>query len=275
MWGTSYLWTKIALEGFDTWEITFLRLAIAALVLVFAGRGERQVAAPAGRGVWGALIALAVAGTVLPFILITWSITSVPTSTAAISNATTPLLTVAIAIAIGRERRPTGLRLGGTLMGFVGVGLMFGLGFSGGDPAARLALLFAAFGYACGFVIAGQPSFRRLPLSWLATRQMLIAAAVLLPAALIAGITDPPHLAPGPLAALLALGAVSTGLPALVQIRTVRRFGSSSASLATYVVPIVGSAVGVVFLSERIGALALVGGAVTIGGIVLAERGRR
>ncbi|MBS1860617.1 MAG: DMT family transporter [Actinobacteria bacterium] len=275
MWGTAYLWIKIALHSFDTWEITFLRLVIAALVLTWAASREQGVGAPADRKVWGGLIAFAVVGTVLPFMLITWSITSVPTSTAAISNATTPLFTLVIAISLGRESRPSGLRAVGTTMGFLGVGLMFGLGFGGGDPVARVALFLAAFGYACGFVIAGGPAFRPRPPSWLARRQMMIAATLMLPAALTSAIAEPPHLELDPLLAILAIGVFSTGLPALVQIRAVRNFGSSSASLATYVVPVVGAAAGVFFLGEHVGFLAILGGSVTLAGVVLAERGRR
>jgi drug/metabolite transporter (DMT)-like permease len=77
------------------------------------------------------------------------------------------------------------------------------------------------------------------------------------------------------LAAVAALGALGTGLAFVLMGRLVSRVGSSRASFATYLIPVVALVLGAVFLDERVRALSLIGIALVIAGAVLASRRER
>jgi drug/metabolite transporter (DMT)-like permease len=74
---------------------------------------------------------------------------------------------------------------------------------------------------------------------------------------------------------MIALGALGTGVAFVVMGRLVGRVGSSRASFATYLIPVVALVLGTVFLDETVEALSLVGIALVIGGAVLASRRER
>lgn len=277
MWGSGFMFIKLALEGFTPFEITFARLAAAALVMqaVVALRGDRG--SRSGRedtSVWGWIVLFALLANVLPYMLVTWAVTNIPTTAAAITNATTPVFTALLAVALAIEARPGALRAAGIALGLTGVALMFGFGITGGSAWGRLALFLAAFSFACSFVIASVGSLRAHSLAWLSANQLTIAAALLAPFAIGDLVTAPVHFAPGPIAALLALALFTTALGTVTYMRAVRRVGPSSASLATYLVPVVGALLGVSLLHEPLRLETTLGAAVVLVGVWLAERGR-
>ena len=79
----------------------------------------------------------------------------------------------------------------------------------------------------------------------------------------------------GSLAAIVALGSVGTGVAFVLMGRLVARVGSSRASFATYLIPVVALVLGAVFLDESVRALSIVGIALVITGAVLASRTER
>jgi drug/metabolite transporter (DMT)-like permease len=72
--------------------------------------------------------------------------------------------------------------------------------------------------------------------------------------------------------AVAVLGVVGTGFAFTLMGTLVGRVGGPRASLITYLMPIVSLALGAIFLSERVAAVALVGIAVILGGAALASR---
>jgi drug/metabolite transporter (DMT)-like permease len=79
----------------------------------------------------------------------------------------------------------------------------------------------------------------------------------------------------GSLVAMVALGAIGTGFAFVVMGRLVGRVGSSRASFATYLIPVVALALGAVFLDEVVEAISVAGIALVIGGAMLASRRER
>jgi drug/metabolite transporter (DMT)-like permease len=276
-WGSGYILIKVALEDFTPVEISSARVGLGAVVLLALVRldpRERPPRIPRGARQWTLLLALALLTNVVPYTLTAWGVTEMPTTAAAITNATTPLFTAALAIVLSREARPSLPRTAGVLLGFAGVVVMFGFGFAGGSAPARLALIAAAVSYALAFVLAAEGDLADFSPAWLSAMQLSLAAALMLPATLAAGAAHAQAPSLGPFAALLALGIVTTGLATILYYRAVRRIGATSASLSTYVVPVVGAALGFVFLDESLGVLVVVGAVITAVGIALAERDR-
>ena len=123
-----------------------------ALVLVLALRRQWEELGPADLG---HLAILAVVSNVLPFYLFAWGEQRVSSGLAGVSNATTPLFTVALAIAVLPDERPTVSRVVGLVTGFLGAVVILAPWRSGatfGALGGELACLGAAACYGVGFV---------------------------------------------------------------------------------------------------------------------------
>src|SRR5262249_46329703 len=119
MWGSTYLWIKVALDGFTPVQVTIIRSALGAVVLV-------AVAARLPRGpIWRRIAIAAFFCNALPYALFSMAERTVDSGIAGVLNATTPLWSLLIGFGIGTERRPRPARLAGLLLGFAGVLVIF------------------------------------------------------------------------------------------------------------------------------------------------------
>ena len=83
----------------------------------------------------------------------------------------------------------------------------------------------------------------------------------------------PDAFAPGPLAAVVALGAVGTGAAYLLNYSIIRDAGATAASTVTYLVPVFATIAGVAFLGENLTWNEPVGGLLVLLGVA-ASQGR-
>src|SRR5688572_14482460 len=142
MWGSSYLFIKIAVDSFGTFTLVALRLLIGAAFLWVAFR-LNGTSLPRERRIYGHLVVMALINITIPFALITWAEQSVDSALAAILNATVPLMVIVIAPMFLPDEP---IRLNGLLglaIGFAGVVLIVSPGLMGasGTAAGQLALL--------------------------------------------------------------------------------------------------------------------------------------
>lgn len=272
IWGTSFLLIKVGLEGLSPTQVVLGRLvggaAVLAAALAFAGlRPPREPV------VWAHLALMGLVANVVPFFLFAWGEQRVSTGLAAIFNATTPLLTLAIAGLALPGERPGRTRLAGLGLGFVGVLVVVSpwSGLPAGAVSGDLACLGAATCYGLSFVWTRRfLSPRGYPPLVLAAGQLGCAAVLLaVLAPLVAA--GPAHLSARVLAAVAVLGALGTGLAYLLSYGLIRDVGATGAATVTYVIPVVAVALGAAFLGERIGPGDLVGAVVVIAGVALAE----
>jgi drug/metabolite transporter (DMT)-like permease len=77
------------------------------------------------------------------------------------------------------------------------------------------------------------------------------------------------------IAAVTSLGILGTGLAFFLMGSLVARVGSSRASFATYQIPVVAMALGVVFRGDHLHALSVAGIALVMAGALLASRKER
>lgn len=270
IWGSSFLFIKVALEDLSPVQIVAARIAIAAAMLVallYAG-GERL---PRGRGLYRSLTVMAVIGNVAPFSLIAWGEQEVSSSLASILNSTTPLFTVLLAaLFIGSERLRPG-RFAGVVLGFAGVGVIVGLD-SAGSTSGKVAITLASVSYAGGFVYARRHlvGLDLPPLAVPAT-QLLISTAMTLPLAVIDSVRTPPTLSVGAVGSTLFLGVLGSGVAYMLYYQLIADVGATTSSFVTYLIPIFGVALGALLLDEELGLNVLVGALLVIAGIALAE----
>src|SRR6187455_321039 len=90
MWGSSYLFIKLAVDSFPTFTLITLRLLIGAAFLWVVLRAA-GTPLPRSRRTYGHLLVMATINIAIPFTLITWAEQSVDSALAAIINASVPL----------------------------------------------------------------------------------------------------------------------------------------------------------------------------------------
>lgn len=273
IWGSSFLFIKVALEGLAPAQIVLGRLATGAAVLVVAVLAGRD-RWPREARVWGHLGVLAVVANVVPFFLFAWGEQKVGSSLAGVLNAATPLLTMVLALVVLPEERATAVRFAGLVAGFAGVVVILApwrTGAAEGALSGKLACLGAAACYAVSFTytrrfVAG----RGYGSASLAASQIGLAAmlaVVVTPAASTHG----PHFGLKVVLAVCALGGGGTGLAYLLYYGLIQRVGATTASMVTYVIPVVAVVLGVVVRHEPLTANVVVGAAVVIGAVAVAE----
>ncbi|MGP1675515.1 MAG: DMT family transporter, partial [Candidatus Limnocylindrales bacterium] len=154
MWGSSYLFIKLAVDDFGTFTLVAIRLAIGAAFLWIVIRAAGQEL-PRERRIYGHLVVMAIVNIVIPFALITWAEQSVDSSIAAILTAAVPLWAIVIAPLFLHDEP---IRINGAIglaVGFVGVVVLTSRGLEAGrssDIAGEIALVGASLSYAVGAV---------------------------------------------------------------------------------------------------------------------------
>lgn len=275
IWGSSFLWIKLALRSFSPGEIVVVRLALGALALtaMVVARGEHL---PSGRGVWMHLSLAALFANVVPFALFAFGERHIDSAVAGILNATTPLWTVVVAIAVRQERRPTPAKFAGIVIGFAGTVVIFSPWRHASQvmSLSGLACLIAAacYGFAFVYMVRFLAGGGLDPLQ-LATGQLL--AGTVLAALVLPFLGAPlPDLHPGPVTAVVILGVMGTGVAYRINYRLIVDVGASATSLVTYLMPIVSVGLGATALGESVPLNVILGMAIVLAGVAL-TRGRQ
>jgi len=287
LWGSSFMLVRVSLEAFTPLAVTAGRLLIGAgvLALVLAALRRRVSRQPRH---WLFFLAMALLGNVAPFFLIAWGQMAIPSGLTGILMAVMPLAVLLMAHFLVAGERLTRRRLAGFALGFLGVVVLTGpdaravLVGREASFISQLAVLGAALCYGVAAIVA-----RRGPV----LHPVVVAAPVLAIAGILAGTL---LLAAGvggesgavamhgpverwPAAAMLALGALSTGLATVVYFTLIARAGPTFLSLINYLIPVWAVVLGAVALDERLPPRAFVALALILAGVVLArwQSGRR
>ncbi len=270
IWGSSFLWIKIAVAEVGPFTLVALRLFFGLLGLSVIVLLRRQLI-PRERKILLAFLFLAVFSTALPFVLISWSETQIDSAMAAILNGTVPLFTIVIAHFWLQDEKITAQRLGGLIVGFIGVLVLVTRDLDPnfqllGTMAGQLAMLAAAASYAFAATFTRRNLNDQPPLIQ-AFMVVLLADALLW---IIAPITEAPFQLPSlPITwlALLWLGLLGSCVAYLLFFFLIKTWGPTRASSVTYTFPVVGLILGAIFLNEVIDGRIIFGTALIVGGI--------
>jgi drug/metabolite transporter (DMT)-like permease len=271
IWGSSFLWIKIAVAETGPFLLVTIRLlfGLAGLLVVMA---LRQQAWPRDRRVLLAFIFMGLFNTALPFTLITWGETLIDSSLASILNGTVPLFTIVIAHFWLQDEKITVPRLAGLAVGFLGIVLLvsrdLGPDALRGNVWGQLAVIAAAISYAAAITFSrrhlrGQPPVLQSTMVLLfASGMMAIATPV---------VERPINLPDTGLAwfAIAWLGLLGSCAAYLLFFYLINAWGPTRASLVTYVFPVIGLLLGIVFLNEAADWHLLAGSALIVAGIVV------
>ena len=273
VWGSSFLFMKVALEGISPGQVAWSRLVLGALTLgLFVALQRDRL--PRSLKVWGHMTVLALSFCVIPFLLFSWAQQHVTSGLASIYNATTPIMTAVMAGLLFRVERLKAVQIAGILAGILGVVVIIAP-WQGLDLSQSLVAQFAILGAtACyGFSLAYMRRFvsnsgmTALVFSFL---NIGIAAVIMLLLTPVVALS-PVSLDPWIIGSVLLLGCLGTGVAYIWNQNTVRAWGPTRASTVTYITPIVGVALGTLILGEQISWNEPVGALVVFLGILLAQ----
>jgi len=270
IWGISFLLIRIAGQSFPPFWIALMRCGLGALLL-WAVLFETGKQAPARKNLpWLLLVGLF--NNAIPFTCFAWGERFVPSNTAAVLNATTPIFTLLLGMTVQRKRVGANVLLG-VLLGFAGVLLVV---FSQAQASAvhvstatfflGVALITTgALGYAIATVIA-KAKLQAVDPIGIAASQLGLAFLVVLPFAAFG--PHPNHLHRSAFLAIAVLGFAGSGLAYLLFFHLLRTVSATHAIAVTYLLPIWGVVWGAV-ANEPVGLLTCTGVAVVITGLIL------
>ncbi|MCB1518667.1 MAG: DMT family transporter [Hyphomicrobiaceae bacterium] len=250
LWGSSYLFIKVAVAEIPPVTLIAMRVDGAALFLlvVLLVRGRSL---PTDPGTWGMLGIQSFINSIGAWTILAWGQQFVGAGLASVLNSTSPIFVFLFTALITRHEALNGRKLLGAILGLAGVVLIVGLDSLSGlgqSVAGQLACLIGAMLYA-GSAIYGR-RFASLGALETALGTMLWAAAVLTPLAFV--VESPLTLRPGmaALGATLALSVLCTGTALLIYFRLVHTLGSLGVASQSYLRAGVGVILGVVLLGE-------------------------
>jgi drug/metabolite transporter (DMT)-like permease len=270
VWGASFILIKLAGDDLPPVWVAVGRLTFgSAFLWIVLGLGRHKL--PPLR-LLRPLIIVAIFNNAIPFCLFPWGERTVPSSIAAILNATTPIWTLLLGLVSGSARatRLTGV---GVVLGFLGVlGVVYGhaqVGIVGIHTSGYLLgvvlIAAASFSYGVGAVVAKRWLQGVEPVV-IATFQLTLAGVLLLPLALFG--PHPAEVHWRSAAAVTALGILGSGLAYLLFFRLLARISPTRTVAVTYLLPIWGLFWGFV-AGEEIRWTALAGVAVVLAGLIL------
>jgi drug/metabolite transporter (DMT)-like permease len=253
LWGGSFFFAKIAVAELPPLTVALGRVALAAATLLVLVR-MTGIAMPASAAAWMVFVPMGLLNNVIPFSLIFWGQTHIPSGLAAILNATTPLFTVLVAHFATTDEKLSAGRVAGLLFGLAGVVIMIGpdmLREVGSNVLAQLACLLAAVSY--GFSGVYGRRFRGQPPMRVAAGQLTCSTVMLLPLVML---LDRPWTLAAPstatVAAVVALALLSTALAYVIFFRILGNAGATAISLVTFLIPVSAILLGTLILGEQL-----------------------
>jgi drug/metabolite transporter (DMT)-like permease len=273
VWGFSFPAISVGLESLEPVLFAAFRYDVAAVLLVGYGLLRTRNWYPTANNDLLAVVAggvFLVSANAMLFL----GQQTVPAGVAAVMQSLVPIATTLWALGILPEERVSAVGAVGILLGFLGVGLIVRPDPSNllaGDTLGRLLILGQVAGVSLGGVLIqrAEPTLDRAALSgW----SMALGALILHVTSLLIG----ERLAlPGTLqgqAAVFYLGVFSTALAFFIYYTLLEVRGALETSLVAYLVPVVATVAGVVFLDERITPLTIVGFFVVFLGFLVLKR---
>ena len=252
IWSSSFMWIKLAIQEVGPITLVAFRVLFGLLfgvVVIYL----QHTPWPRKLREWTPLLVLGIFNIAIPFFLISWGEQSIDSAVASILNATVPLFTILIAHFFLQDDKMTAPKVLGLLLGFAGVVILMSkdIGASLGSLLGQLAVVLASLFYAGGGVYARKTT-HDLP-------GILRSAGPLLPATVIMWLSM--FIAESPVKfpqlgitwiALLFLGVLGSGFAFVLSYYLLHEIGPTRTSMVTYLFPLGGVLLGVVFLDETL-----------------------
>jgi len=270
MWSLQYIFMRMAVPVFGIAAVAEGRALSAALFLLpwVAWVTRERIGL---REHWREHLVIALVNNVLPFVCFAWAAGVLPAGYLAVINGMVPLWTALIAVPVLKEALGA-KRVAGFALGLAGVALIVNLGpveLSWKTALAAVVGIAGAAFWGWAGVLIKQRSGRVAPMS-LAAGSIAFSAVLMMPL----WIATPPPAAwtTNATLALIALGAVCSGVAYLPFFTLIRDIGPSRTLTVGLAVPVLGILWGWLFLGETVTLSMLAGTALVLAALALTLR---
>ena len=254
------MWIKLAIREVSPALLVAIRVLLGFLFGIIVILIQR-VKLPRTLKEWSPLLILGITNFAAPFFLITWGEKSIDSSVASILDATVPLFTIFIAHYFLNDDKVTLLKILGLLTGFAGVIILLSkdTGASSSTLFGEAAVVLASIFYA-GSAVFIRKTTQNMPGILRSTIPMFSASIIMWITAFIS--ESPVHLPELRLTwiDLLFLGIIGSGLAFLMAFYLIHEIGPTRSTMVTYIFPLGGVLLGVIFLNEQITWQLIMGG---------------
>ncbi len=266
-WGSSFFFNEILLRELGPFTTSLGRIAFGALgcwLWIFA-RGEQF---RIGRGHVWILVVFGLVQYTLPLTIYPYAQQFITSSAAGIVNAMTPIMVVLVSHVWPEGERATWAKSIGVAIGFLGMVVVLLPEFQGAgasDPIAMIATVSAplCYGISMNLLRYFEGMQRTVVTAW----SLLFGTLLLAPFAL--GVEGLPVVTrPETWASLLFIGFVLTSAAFILIFWLIPIVGGTSASTITLIAPISSIWLGVVFLSEELLPVQMIGMAIIFVGLL-------
>ncbi|WP_199807486.1 DMT family transporter [Streptomyces sp. NRRL F-5650] len=267
LWASAFPAIRVGVDGLGVQALSFLRIVIAAVALLLVAPFAK-VRMPRCRDL--PMIALCGATGMTAYqLLLNWGEVNVAAGTASLLIATVPAFSVLLGSLFLQERLSRSI-VAGSVVALTGAAIVSLAKGTGGFTVSALIVLAAAVVQGV-YHVATKPLLRRYTGLEVATYAMVAGTVFALPLALAAW-----HAAlrapAGALASVLYLGLLPSALGFVIWGYAVARLPLATSTAALYLVAPVTLVVSFVWLSEVPHLVELLGGAVSIAGVIMINR---
>lgn len=267
------MWIKIALQEVSPVVLVSFRV-LFGLLFGIAVIIIQRVMLPGKFKEWIPLFILGITNIAVPFFLISWGERSVDSSVAAVLDSTVPLFTIFLAHFMLSDDKLTLPKLLGLIIGFAGVVLLLSKNFgtaSSSTLLGQIAIIVASIFYA-GSAVYVRKTTQDVP-GILRSMGPLLSASVLMWIAVFfseSNIQFP--VLEMTWISLLFLGVIGSGLAFVLAFYLIHEIGPTRTSMVTYIFPLGGVILGVIFLHEQITWQLISGGSLIVLSLFAANR---
>jgi drug/metabolite transporter (DMT)-like permease len=273
IWGSSYLFIRVAVAEVPVLTLVGGRLLVSAAVLwgLLPILGH---SIPRKRSLWGAYAFMGFFSGTLPYALISWGEQTISSGLAALLQATMPIFTVIMAHFFASDERMTLKGVLGVIVGFAGVSILILPELRGGVQAnvlGQLAVVVSSVSYA-GAAIFARGHLRGQPPLVSTMGQMTMGAVFTLPVALV--VDRPSGLSPSlpAMSSWLSLTLLGTVVAYVIYYSLIERTSATFVSTVTYIIPVFGLILGALVLGEELNGLLLGSLALILLGVLLVRK---
>jgi len=279
IWGAAFPGLKVLGARLDPYQMTWYRYALFPLAYgLWIALRRRDVARRVAGNDWLAMGALGIVGVLGYHFTLNYGLEGpqgVSAATGAILVATTPLFTLLLAAATGKEH-PTRLAWGGSLLAFAGVAIvvLLGRGRVELDVAGRALVVLVAPASWAIYSVYTRPFVHKYGGLFTTGATLSVGALSLLPLGVRYGLAPLRTLQPIHWFWLGWLALLSTILGYAMWNQSLKHRTASQAAVYVYFNPVVAAVVGGLFLHERLNGWFLAGAALVMGGVVVVNHAR-
>lgn len=267
IWGTPYLFIRIAVQDVEPAVLVGLRVSIAAALLLPIAAFRRELI-PALR-YWPWIVVFAVLEITMAFLALGYAGQRLTSSLIALIVAAVPIVAAVLARAIGLDSRLGGTRILGLAVGISGVALLVGLDVEGAQFWGVGAVLIAVLGYASAPIVVST-KLSDAPSLGVITWALLLNAVFYAPFTVwlwpTAGVPASTWWSIG------ILGVVPTAVAFVLLFALVAEVGPARTTVITFINPAVAVILGIIVLSEPVTWGLVLGFPLVLAGSFLATR---